>query len=101
MREAEERDDGGKHQAILRCIFGNPFRPSPPLPAEILAWNGGTVVRLAQAMYEARDFRDMPLLADALLDAGADDEALIGHCRAGGEHARGCWAIDLILSKDR
>jgi hypothetical protein len=50
-------------------------------------------------MYDARDFSNMPLPADALLDAGADDEALVGHCRAGGEHVRGCWAVDLILGK--
>jgi hypothetical protein len=84
---------------LLRDIFGNPFRPSPPLPAEVLAWNDGTVVRLARAMYEARDFRNMGVLADALLDAGCADEELLAHCRGGGEHVRGCWAVDALLGK--
>jgi hypothetical protein len=94
-----EAQEAGRQAPLLRDIFGNPFRPSPPLPREVLAWHGGTVVRLARAMYEARDFTDMPLLADALLDAGCDGEALVAHCRRGGEHARGCWAVDLVLGK--
>jgi hypothetical protein len=84
---------------LLREIVGNPFRPSPPLPAEVRAWNGGTVVRLARAMYEARDFSNLGILADALLDAGCADEALLAHCRSGEEHVRGCWAVDCVLGK--
>jgi hypothetical protein len=48
-----------------------------------------------------RAFNRLPILADALLDAGCDDEELIQHCRTEGPHVRGCWVIDLILSKDR
>jgi hypothetical protein len=80
---------------LLRCIFGNPFRPPPTLPLQV----GGAVVDLAQRMYEARDFTDMPLVADALQAAGCEDKALLTHCRAGGEHVRGCWAVDLVLGK--
>jgi hypothetical protein len=50
-------------------------------------------------MYDARDFSNLGLLADALLDAGGADEALLAHCRSGGEHVRGCWAVDRILGK--
>jgi hypothetical protein len=85
--------------ALVHCIFNNPFRVPPPLPPEVLHWSGGRVARIAQAMYESRDFRNMPLLGNALRDAAADDEALIEHCRAGGEHARGCWAVDLVLGR--
>jgi hypothetical protein len=95
------------HQAMLfRDIFGNPFRPSPPLPSAVLAWNDGTVPRLAQAIYEDRkmpegtlDTARLAILADALLDAGCEDEALIQHCREPGVHVRGCWALDIILGK--
>jgi hypothetical protein len=92
--------------ALLRCVFGNPFRPSPPLPPAVLAWNDGTVKRIAEGIYEDRqmpagtlDTDRLTILADALLDAGCDDEELMGHCRSEGPHVRGCWAVDLILGK--
>jgi hypothetical protein len=84
---------------ILRCIFGNPFRPSPPLPSAVLAWNDGTVRRIAEGIYEGRAFDRLPILADALLDAGCDNDDLIRHCRSEGPHVRGCWAIDTMLGK--
>ena len=66
-----------------------------------------TVPRIAQATYEERrmpegtlDTSRLPILADALLDAGCDDEELIAHCRQPGPHVRRCWAIDLILGKE-
>ena len=100
-------DDVVRRSALLlRDIFGNPFRAAPPPPAEVLAWNDGTVRRLAQAIYEERPLPGGPLdaarlaiLADALLDAGCEDEDLIAHCRSAGPHVRGCWAVDLILGK--
>jgi hypothetical protein len=102
----EGRFSRGSWQAVLaRCIF-KPFRPSLPLPPEVLAWNDGTVRRLAEAIYDERqmpeatlDTARLAILADALLDAGCDDEALIQHCREPGPHVRGCWAVDLILGK--
>jgi hypothetical protein len=92
-------DELGAQCALLRCLFGNPFRPLPPLPGTVLAWNDGLVPRLARAIYDDRRWQDLPLLADALLDAGCADERLIEHCRAGGEHARGCFAVDVILGR--
>jgi hypothetical protein len=65
----------------------------------VLTWNDGTVRRLAEAIYEERAFGRLPILADALLDAGCDNEELIAHCRSEGPHVRGCWAVDLILGK--
>jgi hypothetical protein len=92
---------------LLRCIFGNPFRPSPPLPATVLAWNDGTVRRIAEGIYEQRRMPDgtldsgrLAILADALLDAGCGDEDLIQHFRSEGPHVRGCWAVDLILGEE-
>jgi hypothetical protein len=83
---------------ILRCIFGNLFRPATVAPA-VLGWNGGTVRRVAQAVYEERAFDLLPVLADALEEAGCTDAWLLAHCRHPGPHARGCWLIDLILGK--
>jgi hypothetical protein len=84
---------------LLRDLFGPlPFRPVPIDP-HVLAWNDRLVVRLAGAIYEERRWGDVPILGDAFLDAGCDDENLIAHCRSEGPHVRGCWAIDLILRK--
>jgi hypothetical protein len=92
---------------ILRDIFGNPFRPLPPLPAAILVWNDGTILRLAEGIYEERempggtlDTARLAVLADALLGAGCDDADLLAHCRGPGPHVRGCWVIDLLLRKE-
>jgi hypothetical protein len=106
---ARERASQERAQAdLLRCVLGPlPFRPSPPLPPAVLAWNDGTVRRLAQAAYEERqlpegtlDAARLALLADALLDAACEDEELMAHCRGSGPHVRGCWAVDLILGRE-
>jgi hypothetical protein len=52
---------------------------------------------LARAVYDGRRFGDLPVLADALEEAGCTDAALLAHCRTAGEHARGCWALDFII----
>ncbi len=85
---------------FLRDIVGNPFRAAPVVQQDWLAWNGGTIPALAREIWEARAFDRLPMLADALEDAGCADAALLGHCRSGGEHVRGCWALDLVLGKD-
>lgn len=89
-----EMEDILRH--LLQDIFGNPFRPVALDPAS----RTSTVLALAQQMYESRDFAPMPMLADALQDAGCEDEAVLGHCRSDGPHVRGCWVIDLILGKE-
>jgi hypothetical protein len=81
---------------LLRDLFGNLFRPVVLDPA----WRVSAAVALAQAMYEDRRFDGMPILADALEEAGCTEEAILKHCRAGGEHVRGCWVVDLILDKN-
>jgi hypothetical protein len=84
---------------LLRDIFGNPFRPAS-LDPTVLAWNGGTVPRLAQAIYHDRRFGDLPILADALDEAGCSDPSTLSHCRSGSEHVRGCWVVDLLLGRN-
>jgi hypothetical protein len=94
---AEER----KAQAnLLRCIYGNPFAAPPPIDYSWLRWSDGTVRRTAEVIYKELAFDRMPILADALLDAGCPDEEMMQHCRQqGGVHARGCWVLDLLLEK--
>ncbi|MCI0456133.1 MAG: hypothetical protein L0Z62_04030 [Gemmataceae bacterium] len=84
---------------IIRDIFGNPFCPAVADPTW-LSWNGGAVVALAKAMYEDRRFEEMPLLADALEEAGCTDESILSHCRGANQHVRGCWVLDLLLGKN-
>jgi hypothetical protein len=79
----------------LRDIVGNPFRPVAIDPA----WRTSTVVGLATAIYAERAFDRLPILADALEDAGCDQLDLLAHCRSDGPHVRGCWAVDLVLGK--
>jgi hypothetical protein len=81
--------------SLLRDTFGNPFQPVTIDPSW-RAWNGGTAVNLAAAIYADRAFDRLPLLADALEDAGCADPAILGHCRGGGKHVRGCWVVDLL-----
>ena len=80
---------------LLRCVFGNPFRPVTADPR----WRTIAAVALASAMYESRDFSAMPVLADALEEAGCAAAGILGHCREQGTHARGCWVVDLVLGK--
>jgi hypothetical protein len=54
---------------------------------------------IAQRIYDERAFADLPILADALEEAGCSSTELLAHCRHPGPHARGCWAVDLILGK--
>jgi hypothetical protein len=66
----------------------------------VRAWEGGAVVELARAIYEERRFERMPILGDALEEAGCLDAAVLAHCRAAGPHARGCHVIDLVLGRE-
>jgi hypothetical protein len=88
--------DSAAYCDIIRDIFGNPFRPVAFDPA----WRTSTAVAIAKQMYESRDFGAMPILADALQDAGCDNEDILNHCRDANQvHVRGCWVVDLVLGK--
>jgi hypothetical protein len=93
--------------ALLRDLFGPLLFRSVAVERSWLTWNGGIVVRLAQAAYENRrlpegvlDEAALAVLADALEEAGCHDEDVLQHLREQGRvHVRGCWALDLILGK--
>jgi hypothetical protein len=83
---------------LLRDVIGNPFRPVAVDP-QWLRWNGCTISKLAQVLHEERAFERLPILGDALEDAGCGDKAILTHCRFADEHVRGCWVVDLILGR--
>jgi hypothetical protein len=80
---------------LLNEMFGNPFHPVTLASA----WPTPTVVELAQSIYDNRAFDRLPILADALHDAGCDNDGILNHCRGPGPHVRGCWVVDLVLGK--
>jgi hypothetical protein len=87
---------------LIREVFGNPLRPV----VFAQAWRTTDVTALARAAYETRSLpsgrleRDrLGVLADALEDAGCTEETLLRHLRGEGPHVRGCWALDLVLSR--
>jgi hypothetical protein len=94
FKEAEEAEQA----KLFRDIMGNPYRPATISP-KWLKWNDAIVPKLAHAIYDVRRFSDLPVLADALEEAGCTDADILNHCRQPGEHARGCWVVDLLLVK--
>lgn len=78
-------------------LLGNPFRPVE-LKSDWLEWNSGAVRAIAQKIYDDSDFGGMPILADALENAGCAHSDMLTHCRDA-FHVRGCWVLDLLLAK--
>jgi hypothetical protein len=82
---------------LVRDIFGPRTFHSVTLNA---TWRTANVTALAQSIYTDRAFDRLPILADALEDAGCDNQDILQHCRSGDEHVRGCWVVDLVLGKE-
>lgn len=81
--------------ALARCIFGNPYRPVVFDPL----WRTESVVVLASSIYADCAFNRLPVLADALEDAGCASDDILTHLRGPGPHVRGCWVVDRLLGK--
>jgi hypothetical protein len=102
VREAMPRGDENweferaEQASLVREIFGNPFRAIVFDPS----WRTPTVVGLAHGIYDLQAFERMPILGDALEDAGCTDEAILSHCRGPDVHERGCWVLDAILGRE-
>jgi hypothetical protein len=95
LGESIEAAERAAQANLLRDIFGNPFRPATLDPS----WLTSTVLALARQMYDTRDFSAMPILADALQDAGCDNEEILNHCRGESVHVRGCWLVDSLTDR--
>jgi hypothetical protein len=89
------RGQRGKQAVRLRCLFGNPFQPIVLDPK----WVSSTVKQLATVIYDERQFSNMPILGDALEEAGCDNQDVLKHCRRQVEHCRGCFVVDLVLGR--
>src|SRR5262249_7206516 len=81
---------------MVRDIFGDPFR-SCTIDS---AWLTSIVLSLTRTIYDERAFDRMPILGDALEEAGCDNKDMLDHCRQLDDHVRGCWVIDLLLGKE-
>ena len=84
--------------ALLCEIFGNLFRPVSADPSWRV-WERGTAMQLARGFYDDRRFGDLPILADALEEAGCTEASILQHCRGKGPHIRRCWCVSLLLSR--
>jgi hypothetical protein len=92
------KDEPAAQAAIVRDVLGNPFRkPKPKIKS---AWRTDTVMTLAKQIYGSEEVSAMPILADALQDAGCDNDDILAHCRDTNQvHVRGCWVLDLLFNK--
>jgi hypothetical protein len=88
--------DGPARCQLLRCIF-DPPSSGPGLNSSWLTTN---VVALARFISDERDFACLPVLADALEDAGCTRRELLNHLRKREHHALGCWGVDAILGRE-
>src|SRR5262249_48139144 len=86
--EAGQAASARAQAELIREVIGNPFRPRRIHPAWLF-FDGGVVGQLAEGIYEDRAFDRMPVLGDALEEAGCHDAAILNHCRQGGIHVRG------------
>ena len=99
ISEYRERDEMAEETALsnlLRDVCGNPFQSVSMDPS----WQSSIAVALARSIYEDQAFDRLPILADALEDAGCDEPAVLAHCRSDSPHVRGCWAVDRVLGKE-
>ena len=96
-RERSDAADGARASGARGLDL---FRVSGIQVAVDPSWLTSAVVGLARGVYADRAFDMLPILADAIQDAGCEDEHLLGHCRRPGPHVRGCWAVDLLLGKE-
>lgn len=97
------------HQLKPRSKFPPPRAPGGSKPEDLIAkrklpvcpkhWKSSTVAALAAGVYAERAFDRLPILADALEEAGCDNAEVLAHCRGDGPHCRGCWVVDLVLGK--
>jgi hypothetical protein len=95
FRDALARAGAPDPCELLRELFGNPFR-APALPAGWRRFQGGLIAQLAQDVYAGQKWADLPVLADALEEAGCADPDVLGHCRGPAAHRRGCWVVELL-----
>ncbi len=81
---------------VLREVVANPFHEIVFAPE----WRTETVLGLAESIDESPAWDRLPILADAMQDAGCEVPAILDHCRDPLRvHRRGCWVLDLVLNR--
>ncbi len=95
VEEVAVEDESAAQADLLRDLFTDQFRFVVPDHA----WFTSDVMALAGAIYDRHAFDQLPILADALQDAGCDNDDVLNHCRANAAHVRGCWIVDMVLGK--
>jgi hypothetical protein len=92
------REELSAQSDLLREIVGTPFFPVT-IDLSWLSWQQETVRKIVESIDGDGTYQELPILADALEDAGCDDAEILAHCRSSGPHVRGCWVVDLLLDK--
>lgn len=92
--EGEQR---ARHDLLLDLCGDAP--PVERLDPAWLRWQDSTIPRMAEAIARERSFDLLPVLADALEEAGCPPGRLLRHCRQWPHHALGCWALDLLRGR--
>jgi hypothetical protein len=99
VRDTGPAGEGAYQADLLRDVFGNPFQIQTAAPGW-LRWDGGVVPRMARAMQAGRSWEELPILADALQDAGCCDNNVLEHLRGPGPHVPGCWVIEMLTREN-
>lgn len=92
-------------KAINRQFILELFREviPPPVDYEIksewLKWENSTIARMVKAIVDNKDFAHLPVLADALEEAGCTNTLILNHCRQPGRHYYGCWFLDECIAR--
>ena len=63
------------------------------------SWLTSDVQALGNSILYSKAFELLPIFADALQDAGCENESILGHLRGGTMHLRGCVFVEMILNR--
>ena len=88
--------DNDRICTLIREILP-PLGRQPRIDPAWRRWNNYVIARLAWTIHRDGCFDELPVLADALEEAGCRDERLLSHCRQSGGHVPGCWAVRLLV----
>jgi hypothetical protein len=82
--------------SIARDIIDPPLCRDLDPARNWLTWGDGTVAKMARGITLERDWAAMPVLHDALDEAGCSDPAYLEHCLSTSPHHPGCWLLSLL-----
>jgi ATP-dependent Clp protease ATP-binding subunit ClpA len=75
------------------------FRDRHPVESNWLDRNSGAAFNIACAIVDERRWETLPILADALEEAGCTDLEMLAHLRTPANHQSGCWVLDRLLAE--